>query len=59
MKARLIVFAAVVSLDTNHELRKKEKVRKRSDQTSQEGAYDKDKEAVEIFQSVLDLRFKC
>jgi hypothetical protein len=49
MKAQLIVFAVVVSLDTNHEVRKKEKVRKRSYRMSQLGAYDKGKEAVEIF----------
>jgi hypothetical protein len=56
MKAPLTVFAAVVSLDTNQEVRKEEKIRKRSCSMSQSGAYEV-KEAVEIFQSTF-LTFK-
>jgi hypothetical protein len=58
MKARLIVFAAEVSLDTNQEVQKREKIGKRSYSMSQLGAYDKGK-AVEIFQVAFDLHFKC
>jgi hypothetical protein len=54
MKAQLIVFVAVVSLGTNQEVRKKEKIRKRSYSMSQLGAYDKGKEAEQIFQSCID-----
>jgi hypothetical protein len=59
MKARLIVFAAVVSLGTNQEVREKEEeVQKRSCSVSQRvEEYGSDKEALEkdIFQSMPDL----
>jgi hypothetical protein len=48
MKARLIAFAAVASLDTNQEVREKEEVRKKgSYSTSQRVEYGNDKEATE------------
>ncbi|HEY6757364.1 MAG TPA: hypothetical protein VI037_08270 [Nitrososphaera sp.] len=43
MKAQLIVFAAVASLDTNQEVREKEEVRKRSYNMSQLVEYGNDK----------------
>ena len=47
MKARLIAFAAVASLDTNQEVREREEVRKRSYSMSQRVEYGNDKEAIE------------
>jgi len=44
MKARLIAFAAVASLDTNQEVREKEEVRKRSYNMSQRVECGNDKE---------------
>jgi uncharacterized protein (UPF0332 family) len=47
MKARLIAFAAVASLDTNQEVREKEEFRKRSYSMSQRVQYGNDKEVTE------------
>jgi hypothetical protein len=47
MKARLIAFAAVASLDTNQEVREKEEVRKRSYSMSQHVECGNDKKATE------------
>jgi hypothetical protein len=47
MKARLIAFAAVASLDTNQEVREKEGVQKQSYSMSQEVECGNDKEATE------------
>jgi hypothetical protein len=54
MKARLIVFAAVVNLGTNQEVREKEEeVRKRSCSISQRvEEYGSDKEALERHLSI-------
>jgi hypothetical protein len=57
MKAQLIAFAAVASLDTNQEVPEKEEVRKRFYNKSQRVECGNDKEATEreTFQSALDL----
>jgi hypothetical protein len=47
MKARLIAFAAVASLDTNQEVPEKEEVRKRFYNKSQRVECGNDKEATE------------
>jgi hypothetical protein len=47
MKAQLIAFAAVASLDTNQEVREKEEVRKRSYSMSQRAECGNDEEATE------------
>jgi hypothetical protein len=47
MKAQLIAFAAVASLDTNQEVREKEEVRKRSYSMSQRVECGNDEEATE------------
>jgi hypothetical protein len=47
MKARLIAFAAVASLDTNQEVREKEEVQKRSYSMSQRVECGNDNKATE------------